>query len=195
MLHKILLLVFLNNFIFSQSYIDNLVSHYKGIDSYIIEFDYITKRNNKILIKNEGKILFSNNRYRILIDDVVFIYDGEKHYNIIEENKEVNVSKDYELSNYIIPSKISETILINKSKIQIESLGKKTIITYYSDFKYKINIDNNYTINSLEQYINEENVNTIIFKKSSLNQSLSDDLFNFRKDDYKDYYINNLWKF
>jgi hypothetical protein len=24
---------------------------------------------------------------------------------------------------------------------------------------------------------------------------LSDDLFNFRKDDYKDYYINNLWKF
>ena len=56
----------------------------------------------------------------------------------------------------------------------------------------KINIDNNYTINSLEQYINEENVNTIIFKKSSLNQSLSDDLFNFRKDDYKGYYINNL---
>ena len=47
-------------------------------------------------------------------------------------------------------------------------------------------------INSLEQYINEENVNTIIFKKSSLNQSLSDDLFNFRKDDYKGYYINNL---
>ena len=192
MLFKILLLVFLNNFIFSQSYIDNLVSHYKSIDSYIVEFDYLTKRNNKILIKNEGKILFSNNRYRILIDDVVFIYDGEKHYNIIKENKEVNVSKDYELSNYVIPSKISETLLINKSKIQIESLGKNTIITYYSDFKYKINIDNNYSINSLEQYINEENVNTIIFKKSSLNQSLSDDLFNFRKDDYKGYYINNL---
>ena len=46
MLFKILLLVFLNNFIFSQSYIDNLVSHYKSIESYIIEFDYITKRNN-----------------------------------------------------------------------------------------------------------------------------------------------------
>ena len=192
MIYKILLIVILNNFIFSQSYIDNLVSHYKSIDTYIVEFDYITTRNSKILLKNEGKILFSNNKYRILIDDVIFIYDGEKHFNIIEENKEVNVSKDYELSNYIIPSKISEIILINKSKIQIQSIGKNTIITYNSDFKYKINIDNNYTINSLEQHINEENINTIIFKKSTLNQSLSDDLFKFRKDDYKDYYINNL---
>ena len=192
MLYKILLIVFLNNLIFTQSYIDNLVSHYKNIDSYIVEFDYITKRNSKILFKNTGEIYFSNNKYRILIDDVIFIFDGEKHYNIIKENKEVNISKDYELSKYIIPSKISETILINKSKIQIESSSNNTIVTYYSDFKYKINIDNNYTINSLEQYINEENVNTIIFKKSSLNQSLSDDLFNFRKDDYKDYYINNL---
>ncbi len=192
MIYKILLIVILNNFIFSQSYIDNLVSHYKSIDTYIVEFDYITTRNSKILLKNEGKILFSNNKYRILIDDVIFIYDGEKHFNIIEENKEVNVSKDYELSNYIIPSKISEIILINKSKIQIQSIGKNTIITYNSDFKYKINIDNNYTINSLEQHINEENINTIIFKKSTLNQSLSDDLFKFRKNDYKDYYINNL---
>ncbi len=192
MLYKIFLIVFLNNLIFSQAYIDNLVNHYNSIDSYIIEFDYITTRNSKILIKNEGKILFSNNKYRILIDDVVFIYDGEKHYNIIKENKEVNISKEYELSNYIIPSKISETILVNKSKMQIESIGKNTIITYYSDFKYKINIDNNYTINSLEQHINEENINTIIFKKSSLNQILSDDLFNFKKEDYNDYYINNL---
>tara|TARA_B100001093_G_scaffold373487_1_gene358467 strand:- start:3433 stop:4011 length:579 start_codon:yes stop_codon:yes gene_type:complete len=192
LIYKILLIVILNNFIFSQSYIDNLVSHYKSIDTYIVEFDYITTRNSKILLKNEGKILFSNNKYRILIDDVIFIYDGEKHFNIIEENKEVNVSKDYELSNYIIPSKISEIILINKSKIQIQSIGKNTIITYNSDFKYKINIDNNYTINSLEQHINEENINTIIFKKSTLNQSLSDDLFKFRKNDYKDYYINNL---
>ena len=192
MIYKILLIVILNNFIFSQSYIDNLVSHYKSIDTYIVEFDYITTRNSKILLKNEGKILFSNNKYRILIDDVIFIYDGEKHFNIIEENKEVNVSKDYELSNYIIPSKISEIILINKSKIQIQSIGKNTIISYNSDFKYKINIDNNYTINSLEQHINEENINTIIFKKSTLNQSLSDDLFKFRKNDYKDYYINNL---
>ena len=192
MLYKLLLILFFNITLFSQSYIDDLVSHYENIDSYILEFDYINKRNNKILFKNTGEIFFSNNKYRIVIDDVIFIYDGEKYYNIIKENKEINVSKDYELFNYIIPSNISGIILKNKSKIQIESTSSNTIITYYDDYKYNINIGNNYIINSLEQYIDEENINTVIFKKHSLNQTLNDDLFNFKIDDYKDYYINIL---
>ncbi len=192
MLYKLLLILFFNITLFSQSYINDLVSHYENIDSYILEFDYINKRNNKILFKNTGKIFFSNNKYRIVIDDVIFIYDGEKYYNIIKENKEINVSKDYELFNYIIPSNISGIILKNKSKIQIASTSSNTIITYYDDYKYNINIGNNYIINSLEQYIDEENINTVIFKKHSLNQTLNDDLFNFKIDDYNDYYINIL---
>ena len=140
--------------------------------------------------------MYSNNKYRITIDDVVFIFDGNKYYNIIKENMEVNVLKSNELSSYLIPSNLSKIIKKNKNKLKI-SLNEKIKISYFDDnnYEYVIEIDNNYSILRIDQIISNSYSNSIFFKKTSFNQDLDINLFVFSKSDYKDYYINELWRF
>lgn len=140
--------------------------------------------------------MYSNNKYRITIDDVVFIFDGNKHYNIIKENMEVNVLKSNELSSYLIPSNLSKIIKKNKNKLKI-SLNEKIKISYFDDnnYEYVIEIDKNYSILRIDQILSNSYSNSIFFKKTSFNQDLDINLFVFRKSDYKDYYINELWRF
>jgi len=137
--------------------------------------------------------MYSNNKYRITIDDVVFIFDGNKYYNIIKENMEVNVLKSNELSSYLIPSNLSKIIKKNKNKLKI-SLNEKIKISYFDDnnYEYVIEIDNNYSILRIDQIISNSYSNSIFFKKTSFNQDLDINLFVFSKSDYKDYYINEL---
>mgnify|MGYP004123861827 CR=1 FL=1 len=140
--------------------------------------------------------MYSNNKYRITIDDVVFIFDGNKHYNIIKENMEVNVLKSNELSSYLIPSNLSKIIKKNKNKLKI-SLNEKIKISYFDDnnYEYVIEIDKNYSILRIDQILSNSYSNSIFFKKTSFNQDLDINLFVFSKSDYKDYYINELWRF
>ena len=140
--------------------------------------------------------MYSNNKYRITIDDVVFIFDGNKHYNIIKENMEVNILKSNELSNYIIPSNLSKVIEKNKNKLKV-SLNEKAIISYVddNDYEYKIEIDKNYNILRIDQELSNTYSNSVFFNKTSFNQYLDIDLFIFNESDYKDYYINELWRF
>lgn len=137
--------------------------------------------------------MYSNNKYRITIDDVVFIFDGNKHYNIIKENMEVNVLKSNELSSYLIPSNLSKIIKKNKNKLKI-SLNEKIKISYFDDnnYEYVIVIDKNYSILRIDQILSNSYSNSIFFKKTSFNQDLDINLFVFSKSDYKDYYINEL---
>jgi len=132
-------LIFFYCIIFSQNFVDSFINHYEKTDNYFIEFEYVSKNNNEIIFKNKGELIYSNNKYRITIDDVVFIFDGNKHYNIIKENMEVNVLKSNELSNYLIPSNLSKVIERNKNNLKV-SLNERVIISYVdnNDYEYKI---------------------------------------------------------
>jgi len=140
--------------------------------------------------------MYSNDKYRITIDDVVFIFDGNKHYNIIKENMEVNVLKSNELSNYLIPSNLSKVIEKNKNKLKV-SLNEKVIISYVddNDYEYKIEIDKKYNILRIDQELSNTYSNSIFFNKTSFNQDLDINLFIFDESDYEDYYINELWRY
>ena len=98
MINHLSYLIFFYCTIFSQNFVDSFIKHYEKTDNYFIEFEYVSKNNNEIIFKNKGELIYSNNKYRITIDDVVFIFDGNKHYNIVKENMEVNVLKSNELS-------------------------------------------------------------------------------------------------
>ena len=197
MFYKILIIILFNNIILSQSFVDKFISHYENSYSYKVEFDYLMIVNDKILTRNNGTIMFSNNKYRLIVDEALFIYDGNKYYNIINENKEVNVSKENEFSNYIIPTKLSEILMDNREKISIIKLEDMTLInfSYDIDVDYKIFVNSDYSISKIDQYFSNGNINIIIFKKTLFNKVLDDDLFIFDKKKFKDFYINNLWKY
>ena len=193
MINHLLYLLYLYCIIFSQNFVDSFIKHYEKTDNYFIEFEYVSKNNNEIIFKNIGVLIYSNNKYRITIDDVVFIFDGNKHYNIIKENMEVNVLKSNELSNYLVPSNLSKVIETNKNKLKV-SLNDKVVISYVddNDYEYKIEIDKNYNILRIDQQLSNTYSNSIFFNKTSFNQDLDISLFIFDKSEYNDYYINEL---
>ena len=71
----------------------------------------------------------------------------------------------------------------------------KILYTDDSNNNFIIVIDKNYNIIRIDQLLTNTYTNSIFFKKTLFNQNLSDSLFKFKKMDYKDYYINELWKF
>tara|TARA_B100001741_G_C16305985_1_gene483551 strand:- start:62 stop:541 length:480 start_codon:yes stop_codon:yes gene_type:complete len=159
----------------------------------LIEFEYVSKNNREIIFKNKGLLMYSNSKYRITLDDIIFIFDGNKHYNIIKENMEVNVLKSNELSNYVIPSNLSKILEKNKKELKV-LLNEKIIISYVdeNDYKYKIEVDKKFNILRIDQELSNTYSNSIFFNKTSFNQNLDINLFVFSESDYEGYYINEL---
>ena len=194
-LHLIIFLL-LSNIIYSQNFVDEFIDHYNEVNDYVLEFEYVSKNNNKILFKNEGVLMVQKNKFRILIDQILFIYDGKKYFNVISENKEVNVLKSNELSNYLIPSNLSKYLSKKRDKIEV-SIAKEITIRYVDDFdnKFIVLVDKEYNIKRIDQKLTDTYMNSIFFNKILFDQNLNENLFKFKKADYKDYYINELWKY
>ena len=179
--------------VFSQNILDSLIKHYEKHDNYVIKFEYVSKNKNEIILKNKGKIMYSNKKFRITLDEIVFIYDGKNYFNIVKENMEVNIMKNNELSNYLIPNNLSKTIKKNRNKIKIKKTENFQIsYTDDNDNKYLLDIDNNYNILKIKQSLTESYSNIIYFDKILFNQNLDESLFVFSKSDYDGYYINEL---
>ena len=124
---------------------------------------------------------------------MTFLYDGENHYTIVPENKEINVSNENEIANYILPSKIAFTISKIRDKIKIKK-NNLFEISYEDESgnTYLIFIKNNYSISRIDQSISNGYINSIVFKKINFNKKIDDNLFSFDKENYQDYYINKL---
>ena len=179
--------------VFSQNILDSLIKHYEKHDNYVLKFEYVSKNKNEIILKNKGKIMYSNKKFRITLDEIVFIYDGKNYFNIVKENMEVNIMKNNELSNYLIPNNLSKTIKKNRNKIKIKKTENFQIsYTDDNDNKYLLDIDNNYNILKIKQSLTESYSNIIYFDKILFDQNLDESLFVFSKSDYDGYYINEL---
>ena len=191
-LHLIIFLL-LSNIIYSQNFVDEFIDHYNEVNDYVLEFEYVSKNNNEILFKNKGVLMVQKNKFRILIDQVLFIYDGKKYFNIISENKEVNVLKSNELSNYLIPSNLSKYLSKKRDNIEV-SMANEITIRYIDDFdnKFIVLVDKEYNIKRIDQKLTDTYMNSIFFNKILFDQNLNENLFKFKKADYKDYYINEL---
>ena len=178
---------------FSQDILDSFIKHYEKNDNYILKFEYVSVNNSEIIFKNKGKIMYSKKKFRITLDEIVFIYDGKNYFNIVKENLEVNIMKNNELSNYLIPNNLSKTIKKNRNKIKIKK-NENFQISYTddNDNKYILEIDKNYNILKINQSLTESYANIIYFEKILFNQNLDESLFVFNKSDYDGYYINEL---
>ena len=158
-----------------------------------MEFEYVTKNQGEIVYSQKGSLFFSNGKFKIVLTDLTFLYDGENHYTIVPENKEINISSENEIANYILPSKIALTISKIREKIKIKK-NNLFEISYEDESgnNYSIFIKNNYSISRIDQSITNGYINSIVFKKTNFNKKINDNLFYFEKENYQDYYINRL---
>ena len=196
MIQNILIFIICSNVYLAQDFIDRFINHYINLDTYSLEFDYVTKDQSEIVYSQKGSLFFSKSKYRIVLTDLTFLYDGENHYTIVPENKEINVSNENEIANYILPSKIAFTISKIRDKIKIKK-NNLFEISYKdeSENNYSIIIKNDYSILRIDQYLSNGYINSIIFNKTVFNKKIDDNLFYFNEKNYKSYYLNKLWKF
>ena len=193
MIQNILIFIISSNVYLAQDFIDRFIYHYISLDTYSLEFDYVTKNQGEIVYSQKGSIFFSKSKYRIVLTDLTFLYDGENHYTIVPENKEINVSNENEIANYILPSKIANTISKIKDKIKIKK-NNLFEISYEdeSENNYSIVIKNDYSILRIDQYLANGYINSIVFNKTVFNKKIDDNLFYFNEKNYKTYYLNKL---
>ena len=196
MIQNILIFIISSNVYLAQDFIERFIYHYSSLDTYSLEFDYVTKNQGEIVYSQKGSLFFSKSKYRIVLTDLTFLYDGENHYTIVPENKEINVSNENEIANYILPSKIAFTISKIRDKIKIKK-NNLFEISYKdeSENNYSIIIKNDYSILRIDQYLSNGYINSIIFNKTVFNKKIDDNLFYFNQKNYKNYYLNKLWKF
>ena len=196
MIQNILIFIISSNVYLAQDFIERFIYHYSSLDTYSLEFDYVTKNQGEIVYSQKGSLFFSKSKYRIVLTDLTFLYDGENHYTIVPENKEINVSNENEIANYILPSKIAFTISKIRDKIKIKK-NNLFEISYEdeSENNYSIVIKNDYSILRIDQYLTNGYINSIIFNKTVFNKKIDDNLFYFNEKNYKTYYLNKLWKF
>ena len=193
MIQNILIFIISSNVYLTQDFIDRFINHYISLDTYSLEFDYVTKDQSEIVYSQKGSLFFSKSKFRIVLTDLIFLFDGENHYTIVPENKEINMSSENEIANYILPSKIALTISKIRDRIKIKK-NKLFEISYEDESgnTYLIFIKNNYSISRIDQSITNGYINSIVFKKTNFNKNIDDNLFYFDKEYYKDYYVNKL---
>ncbi len=193
MIQNILIFIISSNVYLAQDFIERFIYHYSSLDTYSLEFDYVTKNQGEIVYSQKGSLFFSKSKYRIVLTDLTFLFDGENHYTIVPENKEINVSNENEIANYILPSKIAFTISKIRDKIKIKK-NNLFEISYKdeSENNYLIIIKNDYSILRIDQYLSNGYINSIIFNKTVFNKKIDDNLFYFNEKNYKNYYLNKL---
>lgn len=193
MIQNILIFIICSNVYLTQDFIDRFINHYINLDTYSLEFDYVTKDQSEIVYSQKGSLFFSKSKFRIVLTDLIFLYDGENHYTIVPENKEINISSENEIANYILPSKIALTISKIRDKIKIKK-NNLFEISYEdeSENNYSIIIKNDYSILRIDQYLSNGYINSIIFNKTVFNKKIDDNLFYFNEKNYKTYYLNKL---
>ena len=193
MILNILIFIICSNVYIAQDFIDRFIYHYSNLDTYSLEFDYVTKNQGEIVYNQKGSLFFSKSKFRIVLTDLTFLYDGENHYTIIPENKEINITSENEIANYILPSKIAFTIskIRNKIKIKKNNLFK---ISYVDELEnnYSIVIKNDFSILRIDQSMPNGYINSVIFNKTVFNEKIDDNLFYFNKKNYENYYLNKL---
>ena len=193
MIQNILIFIISSNVYLAQDFIERFIYHYSSLDTYSLEFDYVTKNQGEIVYSQKGSLFFSKSKYRIVLTDLTFLYDGENYYTIVPENKEINVSNENEIANYILPSKIAFTISKIRDKIKIKK-NNLFEISYKdeSENNYSIIIKNDYSILRIDQYLSNGYINSIIFNKTVFNKKIDENLFYFNEKNYKTYYLNKL---
>lgn len=206
-----LIALFIFNIVLSQndSKAENLLNKVsEKIDnakSYQIDFTYTLENTLEgINQDSKGTIIIENDNYLLNFMGINQICDSEYIYTIVEENEEVLISSiGNEDEQTIKPSQLLKfyrngyLLLWDKIEISYEEriqFLKLIPIDSYSETSYLllgINVSENNISKLIE--IGKNKTKTILKVDSIIyNPEIKDNLFVFNKNEYKNYYIENL---
>lgn len=186
----------------SKKILDAVTQKYHTNKNNYFKFSFGSGTQGKVTKTEHGIYYSAGDKYKLKIMGTEQIYDGNKIYNISEEDSEVTIAKPNEnqamfspinyLANYRKDFNVSHAgqLKINGIKadyIKLTPVKKSglSIVKLFIDTK-------NNSIIKLEQHGTNKDVAVIAIKEHKANQNLSSDMFIFNKSKYANYIITEL---
>ena len=185
----------------SQKILDEITRNYKSKKNSYFKFSY-TSGSGKNLRSQTGIFYSDNTRYKLKIMGTEQIFDGNKLYNINDEDKEVTISKPNDEQFHFSPLSYLDSY---KKEYDVTYSGKKTMSGIPVDVIKMVPVKNNGLKNvtlyvntpqkkliKLEQITTSNEVAVIGISDYKENQKLSPNLFTFDKSKYQNYLIAEI---
>lgn len=186
----------------AKALLDAVANQYKSKNNVYFKFVYGTGSNKKVTKTEPGIFYSAKDKYKLKIMDTEQIFDGNKIYNISEEDQEITVAKPTGNEQMFSPLSYIEEY---KKGYNVKFIGKITVNGVSSDYiKLTPTTKNgikevNIFVNAakkqlvkLEQFSTDNSVSVIAISDYKENQNLNSSMFTFDKNDYKNYIITEL---
>ena len=164
-----------------------------SLENVYYKFEISSKFENNIL-PISGEFFINHENYLIDTNEIDQIYDGEKFYTIIHENKEIIISTENTSFFNFSPNQIFNYFLKGFDLTNQNITGDFYHITAESkeeEIFYNLFINSNLSIERIDMIEKEtgEEINRFLTLTYDYNLNLPLSLFKFDLKDYKDYLI------
>ena len=186
----------------AKTILDAISTQYKSKNNVYFKFVYGTGNSKKITRTEPGIFYSAKDKYKLKIMGTEQIFDGKKLYNISAEDQEVTVAKPTGNEQMFSPLNYIEEY---KKGYNVKYMGKLMVNGVNSDYIkltptskngiQEVNLFVNAAkkqIVKVEQFSTDNSVSVIAISDYKENQNLSSALFNFDKDQYKNYLVTEL---
>ena len=186
----------------AKTILDAVANNYKSKDNVYFKFVYGTGYNKKVTKTEPGIFYSAKDKYKLKIMGTEQIFDGNKIYNISEEDQEITVAKPNGNEQMFSPLSYIEQY---KKGYNVKYVGKLNVNGVNSDYIKLTPIKNNgikevnLFVNAakkqlvkIEQFSTDNAVSIIAINNYVENQKLNNDMFNFDKNQYKNYFVTEL---
>ena len=186
----------------AKTILDAISTQYKSKNNVYFKFVYGTGNSKKITRTETGIFYSAKDKYKLKIMGTEQIFDGKKLYNISAEDQEVTVAKPTGNEQMFSPLNYIEEY---KKGYNVKYMGKLMVNGVNSDYIkltptskngiQEVNLFVNAAkkqIVKVEQFSTDKSVSVIAISDYKENQNLSSALFNFDKDQYKNYLVTEL---
>lgn len=186
----------------AKTILDAVANNYKSKDNVYFKFIYGTGNNKKVTKTEPGIFYSSKDLYKLKIMGTEQIFDGNKIYNISEEDQEITVAKPTGNEQMFSPLNYIEDY---KKGYNVKYVGKLKVNGVNSDYIKLTPIKNNgikevnLFVNTakkqlvkIEQFSNDNAVSIIAISNYVENQKLNSNMFTFDKNQYKNYFVTEL---
>lgn len=186
----------------AKTLLDGVANTYKSKKNVYFKFVYGTGQG-KTVTKTEPGIFYSaGDRYKMKIMGTEQIFDGNKIYNISEEDQEVTIAKPNGNEQMFSPLNYIEEY---KKGYNVRYIGKKFVNGVNADQIKLIPTTNNgikevnlfvnparKQLVKLEQFSKDNSVSVIAISNYKENQTLNNSMFTFDKAKFKNYLVTEL---
>lgn len=186
----------------AKKILDDITANYNSKKNSYFKFAFGSGVNGQVTKTEPGIFYSAGDKYRLKIMGTEQVFDGNKIYNINDEDKEVTVAKPNSSDAMFSPINYLTTY---RKDYNVTYVGKKNVNGVNADLIKLTPVKNNgldsvyLYVNSakkqmikLEQHGSNKDVSVIAIQDYRENQTLDAGMFTFDKAKYKNYLVTEL---